>query len=91
MPDLESQIFSVALTLFLLMGAAKLVIEQLVSLLIQYKKLEAMSKADYSLESGKLEMRSPSDCGGLSRRTISGRCPYSFHARDSVDGAASTN
>lgn len=57
MPDLEAQIFSAALIVFLLTGAAKLTIEQLISLVILFKKLKATIKSDYSLESGKLEMR----------------------------------
>lgn len=57
MPDLEARIFSAALIVFLLTGAAKLTIEQLISLVILLKKLKATMKGTYSLESGRLEVR----------------------------------
>jgi hypothetical protein len=39
--DPKSLIFSAALILFLLIGSAKLIIEELISLVILYKKLRA--------------------------------------------------
>ena len=55
MPDLESQIFSMALIFFLLIGSAKLTIEQLITLVILFKKLKATIEGEYSLETEKLE------------------------------------
>ena len=57
MPDIDSQIFSVALTFFLLIGSAKLTIEQVINLVILFKKLKATIESQYSLEKGKLEPR----------------------------------
>jgi|GEM_PF-2407115 len=69
MPDLEAQILSVVLIVFLLTGAAKLTIEQLISLVILWKKLQATIKSDYSLESGKLEKPATGERDGLSKAT----------------------
>jgi hypothetical protein len=41
MPGVDSQIFSIALTLFLAIGAASLTIEKLIHLVGQIKKLKA--------------------------------------------------
>lgn len=57
MSDLEPLIFSGALTAFLLTGAAKLTLEQIISLVILVKKLKATIKCNYSLELGNLETR----------------------------------
>ena len=69
MPGLESLIFSAALAAFLSTGAAKLIIEQLISLVTLFKKLKATIKCDYSLESAKLEMRVLCERDGFSRAT----------------------
>ena len=61
MPDLDSQIFSVAVVVFLLIGAAKLTIEQLINLVIQFKRLRATIEARYSLEIKDLEKPLPID------------------------------
>jgi hypothetical protein len=58
MPGLDSHIFALALTLFLLIGSANLTLEQLINLLTLLKKLKATMEAEYSLEKGKLEVRS---------------------------------
>ncbi len=69
MPDLESLIFSMALILFLLIGSAKLIIEELIALVMMFKKLKATIDSDYSLLTGKLEV--PSEVHGQTQRTIS--------------------
>jgi hypothetical protein len=47
----------IAPVLFLLIAAAKLIIEELISLVTLFKKLKATMKSEYSLESGKLKVR----------------------------------
>lgn len=54
-PGVDSTIFAVALSAFLLIGALKLTIEQLISLVILVKKLKATVLSSYSLETGKLQ------------------------------------
>ena len=49
--DPKSLIFSAALVLFLLIGSAKLIIEELISLVILYKKLRATIRTPHPLES----------------------------------------
>ena len=67
MPDPGPQILSVALTIFvsigvvrlsveLLASAGKLTIDEVISLVIRFKKLKATMKSEYSLESEKLEV-----------------------------------
>jgi hypothetical protein len=58
MPDVDSHLFSVALNVFLFFGAAHLSTEQLISLVVLYKKLRAILRSHYSLELGKLEVDS---------------------------------
>ena len=55
MPDLHSQIFSLALSVFLFFGAANLTIELMISFIVLCKKLNATRQSHYSLESGKIE------------------------------------
>ena len=52
MTELEpkSLVFTAALFLFLLIGSAKLIIEELISLVILYKKLRATVRTPYPLE-----------------------------------------
>jgi len=47
--------------LFLLIASAKLIIEELISLVTLLKKLKATMKSEYSLESGKLKIRERRD------------------------------
>jgi hypothetical protein len=77
MPDLESQIFSVALILFLMIGSAKLIIEQLTALVIQFKKLKATIESEYSVETGKLEVRPRAEHDGTSNPTAA---PAAIHS-----------
>jgi hypothetical protein len=58
MPDFHSQIYSLALDAFLLIGAAKLTIELLIPLVMLVKKLGATIKSDYVLESERREKSS---------------------------------
>jgi hypothetical protein len=69
MPDLESQIFSMALIFFLLIGSAKLTIEQLITLVILFKKLKATIESEYSLKTGKLESPTRDKLDGASNET----------------------
>jgi hypothetical protein len=55
MPDIDSHIFSVALSFFLLIGAANLMIEQLITFVKLCKKLKATLKSEYSIKTGKLK------------------------------------
>lgn len=59
----DSMIFAVALSLFLLIGALKLIIEQLITLVVLFKKLKATIRSSYSLETGQLEIKS-AEVGG---------------------------
>jgi hypothetical protein len=74
MPGLDPLIFSVALSIFLFTGATNLTIDQLISIVILFKKLKAIMKSDYSLESAKLEERSPRE---PDRPTIASPAPQS--------------
>jgi len=58
MPGIDSHVFSFALSVFLFFGAANLTIELIISLVVLCKKLKATMQSHYSLESGKLEVRS---------------------------------
>ena len=53
----ETLILWIAPALFLLIASAKLIIEELVSLVTLCKKLKATMKSEYSLDSGKLKVR----------------------------------
>jgi len=55
MPGVDSQIFSLALSVFLFFGATNLTIELTISLVVVCKRLKATVQSHYSLESGKLE------------------------------------
>lgn len=55
-----SYIFEVALCLFLVLGSADLVIEQLITLVIFLKKLKTTTRRESSLESGQIKRRSAS-------------------------------
>jgi hypothetical protein len=68
MPDHDSQIFAIALILFLLISCAEMAIkqlinfammtvEQLIALVVLVKKLKATIESKYSLKTGKLEIR----------------------------------
>lgn len=91
MPGLDSQIFTVALTLFLLIGSAKLTIEQLITLVILLKRLKATFEGEYSLETGKLEVRSRGAPDGPSNVTpplhAPGTSPPAQHWKTDPDGA----
>ena len=50
MPGLDSYIFHFALSAFLLIGALKLTIEQLITLVVLVKKLNATIKTRYSFQ-----------------------------------------
>jgi hypothetical protein len=52
MSELKTYIFSIALVLFLTFGAARLLLEELIALVLLIKKLIATIKANYPLESG---------------------------------------
>ncbi len=58
MPNIDSRIFSFALTGFLFFGAANLTIELMISFVLLCKKLKATVQSQYPLESGKLEVPS---------------------------------
>ena len=53
----EWLILWIAPALFLLIASAKLIIEELISLVTLFKKLKATMRSEYSRESGKLKMR----------------------------------
>jgi hypothetical protein len=55
MPGVDSRVFSFALSVFLVFGAAHLTVELMISLVVLCKKLTATMQSHYSLESGKLE------------------------------------
>ena len=57
----EWLILWVAPAIFLLIAAAKLIIEELISLVTLFKKLKATIGSEYSLESGKLRVRERKD------------------------------
>jgi hypothetical protein len=57
----EWLILWIAPALFLLIAAVKLIIEELISLVTLFKKLKATMKSEYSLESGRLKLRSRRD------------------------------
>ena len=61
MSGLESLILWIAPALFLLIASAKLIIEELISLITLCKKLKATMKSEYSLNSGKLKVRERRD------------------------------
>ena len=100
MPDPGPQILSVALIIFvsigvvrlsieLLASAGKLTIEELISLIIRFKKLKATMKSEYSLESGKLEMRELAEPDEVST-TITARSsvPHIHSKSDERDSCA---
>jgi hypothetical protein len=60
MPGVDSQIFSLALSVFLVFGATNLAIELTISLVVLCKRLKATVQSHYSLESGRLDVPSPS-------------------------------
>lgn len=55
MPDIDSQVFSYALTGFLIFGAANLTIELITAFVLSCKKLKSTILSPYDLESGKLK------------------------------------
>ena len=57
----ESPILWIAPALFLLIASAKLIIEELISLVTLFKKLKATINSEYSLESGRLKLRGRRD------------------------------
>ena len=59
-PSLEIYILEVALCLFLVLGSANLIIEQLITLVIFFKKLKTTTRRESSLESGQIKRRSAS-------------------------------
>ena len=61
MSEPELLILWIAPALFLLIASAKLITEELISLVTLVKKLSAILKSEYSLESGKLSVRSLKD------------------------------
>jgi hypothetical protein len=61
MSEPEWLILRIAPALFLIIASAKLIIEELISLVKLFKKLKATINSEYSLESGKLKVRSRSD------------------------------
>ena len=54
MPGIDSQVFSYALTGFLIFGAANLTIELIIAFVLSFKKLKATILTPFDLESGKL-------------------------------------
>src|SRR5688572_33360554 len=54
MPDIDSHIFSAALTVFLFFGAANLTLELIISFVLVCKKLKATVKSPCDLETRKL-------------------------------------
>ena len=79
MPDYGAQVFSVALFLFLVIGSAKLTIEQLIALIVLVKRLIATLGSDYCLETGKLTPRRTqkrsTDSTQILELNLSGRVP----------------
>ena len=59
-PSLEIYILEVALCLFLVLGSTNLIIEQLITLVIFFKKLKTTTRRESSLESGQIKRRSAS-------------------------------
>ena len=57
MSVLESPIYWIAPTLFLVIALAKLFVEELIALVRLCKKLKATFRSEYSLKTGKLEPR----------------------------------
>ena len=57
MSEPEWLILWIAPAIFLLIASAKLIIEELISLVTLFKKLKATMQSEYSLESGKLKVR----------------------------------
>jgi hypothetical protein len=51
MSELKTYIFSIALVLFLAFGATRLLLEELIALVLLFKRLIATIKSKYSLES----------------------------------------
>lgn len=61
MSEPEWLILRIAPALFLLIASAKLIIEELISLIKLFKKLRATINSEYSLEKGKLRERQRSN------------------------------
>jgi len=61
MPGVDYRVFSFALNVFLIFGAANLTVELMISFIVLCKKLKATIQSHYSLESGKLEAPSSLD------------------------------
>jgi len=65
MSEPEWLILRIAPTLFLFIASAKLILEELISLIKVFKKLRATMNSEYSLESGKLKVHQRS---GITKR-----------------------